>query len=354
MEFLMVEFKSVMLIVDGFGEGGVQQAYIRLINEYKLLFSKVYLVVLQATEKDLPFISKDNCQVFKLNSPKLIDCQNFKRFMNIVRTASPQFMIASIYRSQIWSALVKGSATKLIWVEHNTYINRKGSQWLLMRILSRRVDKIVGVSDDVKKITENKLKTQVITIPNPYTLLPSIRLNLVRKNDFVYISRMTNQKNPEFAIKCFASFCLQSSINAKLHLVGDGYLLENLRSLVEYLGIEKQCIFYGRVENTRIDKILKSSKTLISTSIIEGMPLVRIEALISGCCVVTTNTGGTHFFNNLQNSGFFVSDGTLNNFVELMEKSLNPKYWTKSMVIKRSSISSLFEPRRISERLIKF
>lgn len=343
-----------MLVIDGFGEGGVQQAYLRLIDEYKLVFKNVYLVILQESESDLPIFSKDNFHVFKLNSPQLCDLLNLIRFFKIVHSVSPQYMIASIYRSQVWSALLKNTSTKLIWVEHNTYINREPKKWLLMRLLSFRVNKIVGVSDDVKKITENKLKTKVVTIPNPYTFSPSKTLKISRKNDFVYIARMTSQKNPELAIKSFASFCLKFDVDSNLHFIGSGDLLVKLRNLARDLGVEKRCIFYGRVKNLEISKILQSSKTLISTSVIEGMPLVRLEALMSGCCVVTTNTGGNHFFNNLKSFGFLVSYGSHDNFVNLMKESLNSKYWTKSMIAKRSSISSLFEPRVISKRLIQF
>jgi len=63
-----------------------------------------------------------------------------------------------------------------------------------MKVFSKRVDKIVGVSIDVSNFTGSKLNKPVITIPNPYTHKSLIQISKKRHNDFVFVARLTSQK----------------------------------------------------------------------------------------------------------------------------------------------------------------
>jgi glycosyltransferase involved in cell wall biosynthesis len=341
-----------MLIIDGFGQGGVQQAYKVLIREYCRNFKHVYLLILQSSDHELEIENFSNFEVLRVNSRKLLDISNFIKFRKKITGLNPDIIIASIYRSQIWSALVKKSSTKLIWVEHNTYINRSLLQWKLMKILVYRVNKLVGVSNDVSIMTANKLKKETITIPNPITFNKQFFVDNKRDNDFIFVSRMTEQKNPELMLYSFASFLANYNISSKLHLVGGGALLDSLKRLAIELSISEKCIFYNWVEINKVQELLLKSKTLVSTSLIEGMSLVRLEALTSGCCVVTTNTGGAHLFNYAKGLGFFIVNATKEDFSSAMFNSLNSEYWTSEIVEKRTEIIGEFSAVKIAKNLI--
>lgn len=344
--------ESILLVIDGFGEGGIQQAYISLINEYCDLFDEVYLLVLQATGSDLKFNSKANLQIIRLKATNLVDIFSFVRFFYILHSLKPHYVIASMYRSQVWAALSKPKKTILVWVEHNTYFKRKKSQWTLMRLVIQKVDKLVSVSNEVKRISELNLKKKFITIPNPSSFRTISEKTSRRNLDFVFVARMVPQKNPELMLFSFAKFISKFETNSNLHMIGDGELLKSLRETAKNLNLSKRCKFYGKITNNEVRKILATSSTLVSTSVIEGMPLVRLEAIVSGCCVVTTKTGGIHFFKSLKNSGFFVSEGTIEDLANLMMKSINKVYWTEEMVNKRISITRFFEPKLIAKKLI--
>ena len=96
-----------------------------------------------------------------------------------------------------------------------------------------------------------------------------------------------------------------------------------------------------------------NASTLVSTSIIEGMSLVRLEALASGCCVVTTNTGGTHLFDSISKNGFFVVNSEIDAIGQAMLESLKPIYWLNSAVLARTRIVENFNPEKISTSLIE-
>jgi len=346
--------KNIMLVIDGFGHGGIQQAYKILINEFSKKFSRVFLIIIESGSYELDVNSDRNLTVVRLNSKKLFDIKNIYKFKKIVDEIQPNIMISSIYKSQIWSAYAKSKKSKLIWVEHNMYYQRTKLQWNLMRVLSRRVDKIVGVSFDVSDFTGSKLNRAVTTISNPFTHESVFKVIRKTNNNFIFVARLTSQKNPELVILSFAEFVKTYDPTSKLHIVGGGEMLESLKFMVEKLELNDNCIFHGFVPISIVQTLMENSKTLISTSKYEGMALVRLEALANGCCVVTTNTGGTDLFDSVRSHGFFVVDADARKIARAMFESLESRYWNEENIEARKSIVKHFQPSVIASQLIEF
>jgi glycosyltransferase involved in cell wall biosynthesis len=162
------------------------------------------------------------------------------------------------------------------------------------------------------------------------------------------------QKNPELLIESFAKFHELSNSKSKLHLVGDGELISSLKQLAQDLKITNHCIFHGWLDNKNTFDLMKKCKTLVSTSIIEGMALVRFEALANGCCIVTTNTGGTRqYLLPGAKNGIFVTKSDSLEIAKEMHSSLNDKYWSQELVQNRISISLEFSAPKIAAKLIE-
>ena len=60
--------RSIFLMLDGFKQGGIQQYYLLLINEYCKKFDRVVLVILEQTKFDLFINPKQNLQIVQFNS----------------------------------------------------------------------------------------------------------------------------------------------------------------------------------------------------------------------------------------------------------------------------------------------
>lgn len=346
--------KNILLVIDSFGHGGIQQAYKILINEFNKTYSRVFLIIIESGAQELDIDPEKNLTVVRLKSKKLFDIKNINRFKKIIDEAQPNIIISSIYRSQIWSACVKPKTSKLIWIEHNTYYQRTKLQWNLMKVFSRRVDKIVGVSFDVSNFSGSKLNKAVVTIPNPYTHKSFIQIAKKRSNDFIFVARLTSQKNPELMILSFAEFVRTYDSSSRLHIVGGGTILKSLKLMVNELKLRDNCIFHGFVSISKVQELMQNSRTLISTSRFEGMALVRLEALANGCCVVSTNTGGTDLFDSVRNYGFFVVDTDAKNIAKAMLESLESRYWSEENIEARKAIVKNFQPSVIASQLIEF
>jgi glycosyltransferase involved in cell wall biosynthesis len=83
--------------------------------------------------------------------------------------------------------------------------------------------------------------------------------------------------------------------NLRLDVAGTGPAdyATRVQARVEELRLEPLVRFLGRVEHPNMAEIFRSHDVLVFASRrAEGMPLTMVEAMLSGCAVVTTRAGG--------------------------------------------------------------
>jgi glycosyltransferase involved in cell wall biosynthesis len=352
------DVKKLVICLDGFKHGGTQQAILHLLPFMCIEFEKVYLVILQKNSLDLKIPNHINLEVKKFNSKKFLDLQLFVNLMYFFWKKQPDIVLTSMFRSMIFTVLTKNIKSKIFWLEQNTYIYRTNIQWALLRLLARKVYRIICISNDVAAYSSKYLANldKFKVIPNPI-LIPDTSIHqLSRENNFIFVGRLVKQKNLELAVDAFNLFLKTYGINSHLHIVGDGEIMEDLKLKLTNLGIIDHCTFHGFLPNSDVYVLMKKTKTLISTSIIEGLAMVRLEALINGNCVVTTNSGGTEQFFHLDSDlGVFLSESDPVDFAKKMYESLNEKYWESDLVESRKNIAEIFSPEQISyEFLLQF
>lgn len=79
-------------------------------------------------------------------------------------------------------------------------------------------------------------------------------------------------------------------VDARLVIVGDGDERQNLEQLCEQLGLSKKVLFLGHRQD--VGQLLQVADLCVISSHREGFPLVMVEALQSGCLVVSTEVSG--------------------------------------------------------------
>lgn len=106
--------------------------------------------------------------------------------------------------------------------------------------------------------------------------------------------------------------------NAKLFLVGDGSLRNELETYVNTLGV-RGIHFVGRIENTKIGEMINKADIYINPTTADNMPLSLFEAFACGIPVISTNVGGIPNFINDNKSGFLINSNDVNALVEKIE-----------------------------------
>lgn len=97
------------------------------------------------------------------------------------------------------------------------------------------------------------------------------------------IGRFSPQKNQLFLIDIFDKICMQYS-DSCLVLVGEGPLKSVVQEKVHSMGLDSRVLFLGSRDD--VNQIYQMLDLLLMPSIMEGLPLVGIEAQISGLKVL--------------------------------------------------------------------
>lgn len=171
---------------------------------------------------------------------------------------------------------------------------------MLMRLLYRRIDVYLAVSEGVKRDMASQFgipDTRIVTVYNGFDRrmvleragepLSAGEQELFRCDGLVLITvgRLMEQKGHDDLLKAFA--LLRQSVSCRLILVGEGDRLDELRRLAEELGIADHVEFSGWTSNPF--KLVAAADVFVLSSRYEGFPNVLLEAMALGKAVVSTD-----------------------------------------------------------------
>lgn len=105
----------------------------------------------------------------------------------------------------------------------------------------------------------------------------------------LHIGRFNEQKNHAGLLQAF-QMLLACYPNCRLHLLGDGELLEQTRADAEKMGLSNRVRFLGSQSN--VYPYLREADIFLLPSLYEGMPMTIIEAMGTGLPIVASNVGG--------------------------------------------------------------
>ena len=112
-----------------------------------------------------------------------------------------------------------------------------------------------------------------------------IRRELQLEDAYVvgHVGRFAYQKNHEYLLKVFA-VVRQRIPNARLLLVGEGVLFDQIRQQAEQLGLQEAVIFYGASYD--VGGLMQAMDLFMLPSHFEGLPVVGVEAQAAGLPVL--------------------------------------------------------------------
>ena len=210
---------------------------------------------------------KNNTIVFSLQGSSLaILISKFFKFKIIVRNGE-DVLGSTIYSENIIQSLIV----------------------LLLKIfLYNFADKIItnskGSGNSLRKILIKKNK--IHPIYNPY--LKKIYTNSMnkRKKYLLSVGRLVKEKDFQNLIIAF-NIIKQKIPNYKLIIIGDGQLKDELKELVNNLGLNKRILFTGW--KLKLKKYYIYSRLFILNSLYEGLGNVVIDAANYNLPIITTN-----------------------------------------------------------------
>ena len=202
--------------------------------------------------------------------------------------------------------------------EHNVDSWKTFSQRRMDRFLAKFTDKIIAVSQKVKKFYVNEVgipEDKLEVIYNGVDLKRFEKdfdkrkkrkeLGLPLSSPLVgTIGRLQPQKDHKTFLKA-SSLILKKFPKVHFLIVGGGSLRDELEDFTKELKIEKNVHFLG--ERKDIEEILPLMDIFVLTSKREGFPITILEAMACGLPVVATSVGGCPELVEEGETGFIVS-----------------------------------------------
>jgi glycosyltransferase involved in cell wall biosynthesis len=167
----------------------------------------------------------------------------------------------------------------------------------LARRYGRVVAALVCVSARIEGATRRLLEGPdaplVATIPCGIPLPPA-EFSAVACNEFrlIWAGRMDEGQKRVSDLVRIISRARNEGIRATLDIVGDGPERGRLEAAADAADIRSWITFHGWQPVPRVMQKLRESDVLLMTSNFEGMPIAIMEALASGCSVVSTRISG--------------------------------------------------------------
>ena len=226
----------------------------------------------------------DNSIIHVLNHFIKYKLRNFSPdviHVHAIGNAKPGVFLKDHYKARL-VVTVHGSDFNIPFSKSNySYIQNKLSG----------VDKVITVSSvlgrNVKKVCPN---IEVCTILNGF-----VKSNLCgggeRSKDWIQVGHLIPSKHHETTIEAFAKYHKTHS-EAKLLIIGEGYLKDELRKMVSDMELVDSVIFYGQIPNKEVLRLMNQSKYFVMVSSPEGLGIVYLEAMASGCIVIGTKGEG--------------------------------------------------------------
>ena len=248
----------------------------------------------------------------KKTAPEITRIRSLQRY--IVASQPDVILSALPYAnlSAIWAKELSGSRVPVIVSERialSSYCaapsNSRKWRWRYLPELVRRTypraDRVIAVSDHVANeliTTIGLSKDSVVAVPNPVVdgalraraQQPLAHPWFAQGGPPVILAagRLTEQKDFATLIHAFAA--VRTDREARLVILGEGRLRDDLEQLVCTLGIQADVYMPGFVENPF--QYMARASVLVLSSAYEGLPGVLIQALACGCPVVSTDCPG--------------------------------------------------------------
>lgn len=320
---------KILHIIDNWGLGGAQRALSNWAkydteNEHEII-SLFQHGALKWGDYEVTFLGKSFQNligvIFKLRK--------------FIRIHNPDFITLHLDGSRLVYAIATigiSKKHKLIWLDHsgNILINHYGKflGTLLQKIqkqLSKKVDIIIAVSEEIKKECERTFYAPVRKIFNPVdeAMIEREALQTLSNvppgiDDKQRIIGFVGRLEPEKGILTFIDIAqdLASRWDAvQFWIVGDGSLMSQTRSRVkEYPKLEGKVFFWGLRQD--VFAIMNKMDILLMPSKKETFGLVAVEAFVLRKYVVGYQVGGLTEVLTHSPWGIVVSENNKESFVK--------------------------------------
>lgn len=182
----------------------------------------------------------------------------------------------------------------IVWHElakHNAIFKKIPSKiWynFVARIFMRNATVVARSKEARNFISKYCHNTQEIVIDHGVNL-SKFQASTIKDNYFVVCSQLIERKRIDLIIDEFAKYLNEFDKTAKLYIIGDGELKEDLISQCKKLNIAENVIFTGKLSHDKMIPILSLAKALLIKTEKDNNMISIVESIATGTPILTTD-----------------------------------------------------------------
>ena len=344
---------NILQLVTGLGMGGAEKVVLDLAKYTSKKDFNTFVISLSQKDELLQEFLENNINTTVLRKKNsLKDMINMVKEINkFVKDNSIQIIHAHMAHSIIIASIIKifNPSIKIVFTSHSLNIGSKLREMIVWSLkLFRNTDIIFS-----KDILDYFYKSNYVVIPNGIKI-DKYDLD-IEKNDkftFIAIGRLETVKNHKLLIEVANK--LKNKYNFDIHIVGGGYLKEELNSLINKYNLQDRVKLLGLRND--IPTLLNQSHCLLMPSLWEGLPIVILEAGASSLPVISTPVGSIPSLLNNDNAYLCESVNFENTMIKVLTDYESAKDKSKQLfkeIKKKYSIDTIvFKHEKIYKELI--
>ena len=324
---------TIVHLTYSLGFGGLEQVIINLINCSQHYDARHVIITLK-DELDLVDSINSDVAVHTLNKKDGNDLNSHIRLFKLLRTIRPDVLQTYNFGTIEYHLTGKLAGVKTqIHSDHgrggdsSNGLGRK--QNYLRKICAKTIDNYVVVSPDLYQWGETVLQLEARQLKLIFNGVDVDRYqpdNSKEKDGVDFnictVGRAHPIKNQSLLIHAFirANEISANFSKASLTIIGDGPILEDLRTEVKSLGFDHRITLPGYRKD--IPSIMQASNLFVLSSDYEAMPMTILEAMACELPVICTDVGGARYLLS-ENEGWLVEKGDKEDMAQAMLACFN-------------------------------
>ena len=308
------EKTSILFVIDGLAFGGGERVFSQIINGLPGGKYEIFLTS-QPNEQFYKAINNNRVHFLSLDFSKRINFSLIIQLSKIIKKNKIEIVHGQGARAEFYARLAKVLAGNAKYVSTTAMpvegfdigLPRRKVYLLFDRFSERFVDQFIVVSDVLRNtmIYEHEVPPEkVVKIYNGIEVghyspdkedsryRHKIREEFKIDKDTLLIGaigRLVWQKGFEYLIKCIPKI-IKTFPNVRVLIVGEGQLRDRLEALGAKLEVKDNLVFTGF--RSDIKEILSAIDILAIPSLLEGFPMVTLEAMAMAKPVIATKIDG--------------------------------------------------------------
>lgn len=306
---------KILYLIPRFTTGGAE----KLVLQYAKHFKDVGFDVAVASVVGGGELTKEFEQAgIKIHVSHKKTLGSWRKLKKFYKKFAPDLIHSHVFSADLAAYLLVRKKTRWISTQHNVEFAASGFRKFIWKRILKKADKVIAVSENVKKYNEEIFKlSDIKLIRNGVEIDKWLKVSKNNLSDDILhlatIGRLEDQKGHTYLIQALSQL---KNYDWQWHIYGEGKLESKLKKEIKKYGLEARVIWYGVVSD--MVKEYKNINLVVQPSLWEGLSLVAMEAMAAGKVLVGTPWVVETLVEN-KKTGLVVKEKDVDSLVEVLK-----------------------------------